>query len=201
MFALSRIAAAAAVLSVTGSLGLALLLAGASAPVVAQEAASPSAGSPVDPMAPSFFTGNAPVTGACRIASPTTQVIDAVIQGRGESWGCMTYTTDDPRFSGVSRNVFDTDEYTSAARMATGRTGTIVAGRERIENDAGAWEGTWTGLEVESFNETAGWFAGEGAYDGLAAYVVITDALGSAKVWGFITPNGRLEAPEAVVDR
>jgi hypothetical protein len=108
------------------------------------------------------------------------------------------WTTDDPRFSGVSRNLVNGDEYTDAAGSATGRVGSIFVGRERIENDAGAWEGTWTNLAVESFNEVAGWFEGEGAYDGLTAYVVITDALDSANVWGYITPDGRLEAPEVL---
>ena len=93
------------------------------------------------------------------------------------------------------------DEYTAGAESATGRIGKIVAGRERIVNDAGAWEGTWTDLEVESFNEMAGWFVGEGAYEGLTAYVVISDGLDSATVWGMISPTGRLEAPEAIPER
>jgi hypothetical protein len=42
---------------------------------------------------------------------------------------------------------------------------------------------------------------GEGAYDGLTAYVVITDPLDTATVWGVITPSGRLEAPDALPEQ
>jgi hypothetical protein len=149
-------------------------------------------------MAPSFFTGNAPTSGACAIAGPTVALVDGVQQDRGTSWGCLSWSTDDPRFSGVSRNIYDTDQYLADAGSATGRLGTVTAGRERIENEAGAWEGTWTGLAVEDFDEVAGWFEGEGAYEGLAAYVVITDASDSAKVWGVISPSGRLDAPASL---
>jgi hypothetical protein len=174
---------------------------GLASPALAQGGPSPSAAASVDPMAPSFFTGNAPVTGACRIADPTTEEHDGVISRRGESWGCLTWTTDDPRFSGVSTNALNQDEYTSGAASATGRVGSIVAGRERIVNADGAWEGTWTELDVGSFHEVAGWFVGEGAYAGLTAYVVISDALGTATVRGAISPRGRLEAPETIPER
>ena len=150
-------------------------------------------------MAPSFFTGNTPTTGACEIATPTYTAADGVIHKRGESWGCLTWTTDDPRFSGTSKDIWNTDDYTTGSHPATGRTGDIIAGRERIENADGAWEGTWTVLDVESFHQVAGWFEGEGAYSGLAAYVVITDARGDSTVWGMISPSGRLEPPDAFV--
>jgi hypothetical protein len=155
-------------------------------------------------MAPSFFTGTAPTSGSCQLAIPTIEDFGGVSHKRGESWGCLTWTTDDPRFSGVSRNIWNEDQYSegltrgSSPRMATDRVGSIKAGRERIENDAGAWEGTWTDLAVESFDEVSGWFVGEGAYEGLTAYVVITDAQGGAKVWGVIMPDGPLTPPDAL---
>ena len=102
----------------------------------------------------------------------------------------------------MSRNIFNSNDYVVPADVENGRLGTVTAGRERIENDAGAWEGTWTELRVESeFDETSGWFIGEGAYHGLVAYVVITDALASAKVWGVIKPDDGLEAPAALGDK
>jgi len=170
-----------------------------SVPAFVSAAPSPSP-APVAPdaMAPSFFAGSAPTTGACAIGGPTGALVDGVLQTRGAAWGCLTWTTDDPRFSGVSRNVYDADQYLADASSATGRLGTITVGRERIENDAGAWEGTWTDLVVEDFDQVAGWFEGQGAYAGLAAYVVISDPLGSATVRGFISPAGRMEAPASI---
>jgi hypothetical protein len=183
--------------TLTVALGGAPMLALAST-WMALAAESAMAASGTDPRAASFFTGTAPVSGACRAATPTTEVVDGVKQVRGEGWGCLTWTTDDPRFSGTSVNIYDYDEYLQAADTATGRAGSIVAGRERIENADGAWEGTWTQLNVETYHDVAGWFEGEGAYEGLSAYVVITDPDGSATVWGLIRP-GRLEAPEELV--
>ena len=43
----------------------------------------------------------------------------------------------------------------------------------------------------------AGWFIGEGAYDGLVAYVVITEPEVNGKVWGVIRPDDGFGAPKA----
>ena len=99
-------------------------------PGASSAVSSPSLAPPApDPMAPSFFTGNAPVTGACAIAGPTDQVVDGVRQMLGAAWGCLTWTTDDPRFSGISRDVYDQYQYLADAGTATGRLGTVTAGR------------------------------------------------------------------------
>jgi hypothetical protein len=190
----ARVAAIAAATLLLGLLATGAFVAGAQSPSPAPpelEAAEP----------PSFFTGTAPTSGACPIANPTFETVDGVMKKRGESWGCLTWTTEDPRFSGVSKNIWNSDEYITPADAANGRLGHIIAGRERIENDAGAWEGTWTELGVGSeFDQSAGWFVGEGAYDGLVAYVVITDPAGNGNVWGVIKPDDGFEAPGAFVD-
>ena len=197
----SQLVVGSPTLRLTAALAVAAVLLVALAGAVVAGASLLPSPAPSAPSLPSFFTGNAPVSSACQLASPATQVVDGAVQMRGERWGCLKWTTDDPRFSGVSTNIYNTDEYLDPAQTATGRVGKIVAGRERIVNDAGAWEGTWTDLEVESFHEVAGWFVGEDAYEGLTAYVVITDAMDSAKVWGFISPSGELKAPEAIPQR
>jgi hypothetical protein len=185
----ARVAALVAATLLLGLLATGAFVAGAQSPSPAPaelEAAAP----------PSFFTGNAPFSGACQIASPTTEYVDGVTKKRGESWVCLTWTTDDPRFSGVSKNIYNTDAYIPAS----GPVGYLIAGFERIENDAGAWEGTWTELRIDTFDEIAGWFIGEGAYDGLVAYVIITDIQGSASVYGVIKPDDGFGAPTAFVD-
>lgn len=173
-------------------LGVGVLVVGAQSP------------SPAPPDAPAlaFFTGNAPTTGACNIATPTIESVAGIVKKRNESWGCLIWTTDDPRFSGVSRNIWNSDEVLPSATTANGQPGSILAGRERIENEAGAWEGTWTEISVGSESAgNAGWYIGEGAYDGLVAYVVITDPSGSAKVWGVIRPDDGFGPPEAFVEQ
>jgi hypothetical protein len=179
---IARVTAIAAATLLLALLGAGALVAGAQSP------------SPTLPEveAPSFFTGLAP-NDACQIASPTTEVVDGVIRERGESWGCGGWTADDPRFSGESRVIWNAD----AVMIPGSGRAQIVAARERIENADGAWEGTMTELRVGSdIFEASGWFIGEGAYDGMAAYVVISDG----EVSGVIQPDADFGAPEAFVD-
>ena len=182
---IARIAVILATTLLLAALGVGALVAGAQSP-------SPA---PAAPM--SFFTGDSPVDGACPIVNPTSETVDGVTRHRGGSWGCVTWTTDDPRFSGVAEGIANSDEVTVPA-VANGRPGEITAGRERIENEAGAWEGTWTGLKIGSeFTASAGWFIGEGAYEGLVAYVSTDE---SGKVWGVIKPDDGFAAPAAFAD-
>lgn len=144
---------------------------------------------------PSFFTGTQGESpeGACQLADPPSEVVDGVEQVRGVSWGCQTVTTDDPRFSGATKFIWNTDAVNTPAGNHE-----ISAVRQRIENAAGAWEGTLTELQVGSeFHEATGWFLGEGAYDGLVAYFVST---GAGEVWGVIRPDDGFEAPAAFAD-
>lgn len=175
----SRIALANATLLLS-LLGAGALVAGAQSPAPA----------PPEEVALSFFSGNVgeSAEGACQLAEPTSETVDGVDRSRGESWGCQTVTTDDPRFSGETTFIWNTDAIDNLE---------ISAVRQRIENEAGAWEGTLTELQVGSqFHESAGWFTGEGAYNGLAAYVMT----GTDKIWGVIRPDDGFAAPEAFVD-
>ena len=129
---IARIAVILATTLLMAALGVGALVAGAQSP-------SPA---PADTPPMSFFTGSAPWSEDCPIATPTIETVDGVAKERGESWGCLTWTTDDPRFSGVSEGIWNSDEVSGSAAEASGRPGEIVAGRERIENEAGAWVGT-----------------------------------------------------------
>jgi hypothetical protein len=176
---------------VTAIAAATLLLALLSAGALVAGAQSPSPTLP-EAQAPSFFTGSPP-DDACQIASPTTEVVDGVIRERGESWGCGVWTADDPRFSGESKVIWNLD----AVMLPGSGRAEIVAARERIENADGAWEGTVTELQFGSDTVVvSGWFMGEGAYDSLAAYVVINDG----KVRGVIQPDAGFGAPEAFAD-
>lgn len=182
---IARVAAFAAATLLMALLSAGALVAGAQSP-------SPA---PPDEVALSFFTGRMgeSAEGGCLISEPTSEAVGGVTQQRGESWGCLSWTTDDPRISGETKFIWNTD----AVTMPSG-TGEISAVRQRIENEAGAWEGTITELQVGSeLLEAAGWFIGEGAYDGLAAYVV---SRGSGDIWGVIRPDDDFGAPEAFAE-
>jgi hypothetical protein len=142
----------------------------------------------------SFFTGTGP-TDACQIARPTEETVGDVLQQRGESWGCQAWTVSDPRFSGTAKTIWNMD---SAPRA--GGSGAIISALFRIENEAGAWEGVLTELELGGqFRGSAGWFTGEGAYEGLAAYIINTDD-DTDNIWGVIRPDDGFGPPTAFAD-
>ena len=184
-----------------------LLMALLSVGALVAGAQSPSPALPeVQPL--SFFSGFQAESagGACQIAQPTVEVVGYVTQERGESWGCQTVTTGDPRFSGETRFIWNSDAVYGAISDRDGAGGApagdleISAVRQRIENEAGAWEGTLTELHMGSeFHQGAGWFVGEGAYEGLAAYVM-SDA-DSLRIWGVIRPDDGFGAQPAFADQ
>jgi hypothetical protein len=72
----------------------------------------------------------------------------------------------DPRLSGTLTLTVD------AERVGEGSSAPMVIwGSGLIENDAGSWTGTVAGGGVEEAIELPSWYVGEGAYDGLAAYL------------------------------
>ena len=183
----ARVAILVATTLLMALLGVGALVAGAQSP-------SPA---PPEVVTLSFFSGTQAEAPGVRASSRTRRARSSVAstQARGTSWGCQTVTTDDPRFSGETTYIWNTDAVNSP-----GGSGEISAVRQRIENEAGAWEGTLTELQVGSeFHESAGWLVGEGAYDGLAAYVM-TDA-DNNKIWGVIRPDDGFAAPTAFAGR
>jgi hypothetical protein len=190
----SRVVVGSPTARVTGLAAATLLIALLSAGALVAGAQSP-APAPTEAEPLSFFSGTQGESseGACQLTDPPSEVVDGVEQVRGLSWGCQTVTTDDPRISGEITFIWNSD---SVSRP--GRTGVISAVRERIENEAGAWEGTLTELQFGSLLESAGWLVGEGAYDGLVAYVVHDS---SGEVLGVIRPDDGFGAPEAFADK
>ena len=77
----------------------------------------------------------------------------------------------DPRFGGQGVTVANVDAYTNADPAAGGPE--VVWGTIRIENEGGAWAGPYTGLGLpDQHTETVTWWlTGEGAYEGLGAFV------------------------------
>ena len=81
---------------------------------------------------------------------------------------------------------------------ATGVTGVIGSSIVRVVNDDGAWEGTLDSItmEDEGTDQVSGWLVGEGAYEGLMAYVVIDYNTPCCQLSGHITPEGPPPVPD-----
>jgi hypothetical protein len=122
------------------------------APVMAQEAS---------PTAAVHVTGTE--TLHSDITVPPGDVVDGVMQIRG-----IHATTDevssDPRVSGTGTIVGNVDVY----GMHGPQWGTF-----RIENEGGAWEGTWRGVIYGGTVDTGtAWLVGSGDYEGLTYYYI-----------------------------
>lgn len=131
-----------------------------------------------------------PVAGTSTLigeASPGVTALDgAIIRVRGNELITLEASSD-PRVSGQALITVNYDAYPDPDGLP-GAT-QVRYGQMRLENDEGAWSGTFTGsLTGAGFLQTY-WLEGEGAYEGLS-YVVT--AGGSGNVWpssGLIFPG------------
>ena len=148
------------------------LLAGSAVGVAAQEeeaAAEPAVGS-------SYFTGVFHHGGA-NSGQPTETVVDGVMEVRGWGFEGNGIETSDPRMTGsVTRN-----GNTDIHKLGDSEDVGFEAVAWRIKNDDGSWSGqgstlTRGGRDVP--RDEATYFetivlTGEGAYEGLTAYVLV----------------------------
>ena len=150
-----------------------------------------------DPMAPSFFTGDAGL-GASYVVGTSETRADGVVAETSKL--SARWASNDPRIDGLMTNVGTTLDYRQGALSdsASGVTGAVGVSRVRVVNDDGAWEGTLDFITVEEVetDQGSGWLVGEDAYEGLMAYVVIDYSSPCCKLSGHITPEGRPSAPE-----
>ena len=153
-----------------------LLMALLSVGALVAGAQSPSPAPPeVQPL--SFFSGFQAESagGACQVAEPTVEVVGYVTQERGESWGCQTVTTAipgspvRPSSSANSRRGLRCDLGPERRRRAPwrgpGGSAPCANGSRTRPGMGGHLDGASMGSE---FDQGAGWFVGEGAYEGLA---------------------------------
>ena len=74
----------------------------------------------------------------------------------------------DPRLAGTMTTSWNWDDFGVAASVGPS-WGTIA-----IENDGGAWTGTFTGVELpDGTMDTHAWLGGSGAYAGLTAFLCL----------------------------
>jgi hypothetical protein len=139
------------------------LLAGSAVVVTAQDEEATT-----EPNTPAIVTGTM-LGGGEVVQEGTNTDVDGVNQQRGFITGGRQFEADDPRLTG-------TITFASSGDFRTvGDTGAIlISNNQRIENDKGTWSGSCDLLVVMDGlpDPFACLFSGDGAYDGLSAYLV-----------------------------
>jgi hypothetical protein len=157
-------------LAVLSALVIGLL---AGSPVAAQDEVA-------DPMAPSAWTGTYTGTDFGGLSETTG---DTYREGTG--WERATVVATDARFSGQWEQVLTDRNF--------GGVG-IKSASGRLENDGGAWVGTFQGYGGPAFDREFNVFTGEGGYDGLIA--VFTWSRDGSTLEGVIVPGELPPTPD-----
>lgn len=181
MFTPVRIAAAMAVLALSGTL---LLVSGSVEPPVV--APVPGAEAPDVSMEPAHYTGTVI---AWDVGQTETEVLS---DRRIERWlAAWDNRMSDPRVSGRG----STMDYLETIEGADGTTVLSHTGVGRLETDDGSWAVECHGA-ASTLGADAGyifcWYDGEDAYDGLTAFQVLSmTASGNFDAEGWIFPGER----------
>ena len=170
------------------------LLAGSAVGVAAQDDAS------ADPTAPAFFEVEYIAGDDFEMVEGTYEELGPGLERyEGEVVRGMLVDAEDPRASG-EWSMADNVGVVFFEPPADRSVADVRARSIRLENEAGAWEGTgWAATNAPaSGGPEAGTVArmsileGTGAYEGLT--LVIADTDGGAQGWGWIMPDGLVPA-------
>lgn len=140
------------------------LLAGSAVGVAAQDEEAAT-----EPSTPAIVTGTQLGVGA-PVQEATESVVDGVIQDRGLVIGGERFEADDPRLTGSVTSTANGD-----LRTIEGTPTFLLSIFLRIENDEGSWSGPCDTLVIADgrADPFTCLFSGDGAYDGLSAYLVM----------------------------
>jgi len=189
-----RLARAALVISVLMAFGGPAALAQEGEPPAADEGAAST------PAAVSVF-GTSTLVGQ---ASPGTSELDGGVVRVRDNQLVTVEASSDPRVAGQATITVNFDAYPDASGL-TGAT-QVRFGQMRLENEDGAWAGSFTGsLANGAFVQTY-WLEGSGAYEG---YSYVVTAGGSGNTWrsqglifpGAIPPMGGTSLPIDAIER
>jgi hypothetical protein len=166
MFTATRAAAVIAILALGGSLALVAGPLGPSPDTVPAPGAVTPSPSPASSDG-TYFTGTMLFGYGMPIASTVGD--DGVARIRDATYEVFWESTD-PRFSGNG----DVSNNSNAYRTESGDEVTVGWGTQTLENDAGVWRsaGPGGGVNAVTSSRFHGWYAGEGDFEGLSAYVV-----------------------------
>jgi hypothetical protein len=106
------------------------------------------------------------------VQKPTCERIGGMTQCLGQAWTPTIREVSDPRLEGEMTDTANMNQWPGQPMLATETY--------RITNEDGAWQGSFPSV-YNAFNSTAGAqsvvLVGEGAYDGLYAWMDVTDWL------------------------
>lgn len=164
-------------LSLAGTV-IVVLLGGLSGAVAAQ----------ADPMAPAEVTGS--ISGKLLSHGESRPVDDVIVTAGWEL--ANRWEASDPRLSGTTSELSTWHRYQPGFEVVST---TIV-----VENDGGRWVGTSTGMDGSGFFTDTAVLHGEGAYQGLTAYLIVEWEPPLATFVGAIFPGGVPSFPDLPAD-
>jgi len=148
-----------------------------------------------EPAATTYVTGT--LGAPAQITSGRTSVTDGVTQRRGWLFADVPIETSDPRLNGLITTSANGDE-----RRVTGTTEAVdlQSSKYRIANDDGSWLGQGTAfIHLEGGTPTADLdtllLTGEGAYEGLSAYLLFDFSESPTAVEGVVFAGEMTPAP------
>jgi hypothetical protein len=177
MFTATRIAAAATIIALAGSLALVNgTLGPTSGPGSAPAAEAPSPSPSIEPAVRVEGVSNIAVV---KVPEEDMSGPVGLLRGLGLR---VRDEMNDPRANGTGLVTIDAEDYGGMGP----EWGTF-----RLENDEGAWEGRMSGVHMGADTLMTGWLQGEGAYAGLTYYYSLEiDNTGfTAAVEGIIYPG------------
>jgi hypothetical protein len=169
MFNATRVAAAVSIISLTGVFAVVAgpLGGGPDGAVTPGAQASPSPVAPGQPVDESY------VTGSMRFGSGSSGMDrtgpEGIKRNRGAEFS-ITWSSEDPRFTGVGDYTSNTNTYTDEA----GDEISVGWGTVTLVNDEGSWRtaGVVPGVVRATDSHIPSWVVGEGAYAGQTALMV-----------------------------
>jgi hypothetical protein len=162
---------------------LAALEAHADALVASMEIVDP------DPLRAAWVTGT--VSGGTQVGSPEVTIEEGVTRSYPFHWRDMRMVMSDERLSGTLHTIYNQDVHGGASGDLSQFL--VGAGAYRIENEGGSWEGPSIFLNEGSSGTATvsdtGLLVGDGAYEGLSAFLVFDMSQRPGAVVGAIFPG------------
>ena len=144
-----------------------------------------------DPMAPAFVTGS---ISAGTVTAVTPGYVEGVEETRGAGAIGLAVVSSDPRLAGTFDSLGNWDGYCTSACPGKGIFQVRSAVIE-IRGQTGSWRGPTTALASEEIDIDTMLLTGEGAYEGLNAYLVVDWSGEPAVFQGAIFPSAMLPTP------
>jgi hypothetical protein len=160
--------------------------------------APPNTEAPLDPQRPSVFTltPGEPLSETEWVWSPGPNESDEFLGIEI----AFPVESSDPRISGTWTEVYDFRGWPAPDDSGLPFSPSVTSGAARVDNEDGAWVGTWAGFGSAVGGQEWIQLQGEGAYEGLTAVIHQTTdfASGTETYEGVIVPGVLPDHPEPI---